>query len=310
MRQAVEREIKNCARSILSSLRLGKWGKPVDNYFGKPILPGSEGNDLIAQMLDSDAPFMVARIGGTELSCLNDYLKNKGSFKAAIRRNMCDLSGFFPATDEMLLRFSREFLQHLGNVDMIGVWFNENEDRVCHDYAPQAHLVRLRALEPYYHPSPWSLSLKDKKVLVVHPFQKTIVSQFSRHRRQLFSDPAVLPPFILETVKAVQSIAGNQTSHGDWFQAYRHMCDEIARKDFDVAIIGAGAYGLHLAAFVKDLGKKAIHMGGATQILFGIKGKRWDDHEEISKLYNPYWVRPAPDEFPEEFKKVEQGCYW
>ena len=37
-------------------------------------------------------------------------------------------------------------------------------------------------------------------------------------------------------------------------------------------------------------------MSGATQLLFGIKGKRWDDHPVISKLYNPAWVRPDETE--------------
>lgn len=310
----IDVKIKKFVRSAMRTLEIGKCGKTVDNYFGKPILSAKEGNNLISEMLDSNGPLLVARIGETELSCLNNYLKNDKKegigFKTSIRNAMSSNAGFFPATDEMLYKFCRDFLDHLRNVDIMGVWFNKNEDLVCRDHSPDTRLVRLRSLEPYYHATPWSLMLKDKKVLVVHPFQKTIVSQIAQNRNQLFNDPAVLPPFILDTVKAVQSIAGNETGFKDWFQAYRHMCDEIEQKDFDVAIIGAGAYGLPLASFVKKMGKKAIHMGGATQILFGIKGKRWDEHEEISKMYNKCWVRPSPDEFPEEYKKVEQGCYW
>lgn len=48
--------------------------------------------------------------------------------------------------------------------------------------------------------------------------------------------------------------------------------------DYDVAIVGAGAYSLPLAAHARDAGHAAIQMSGATQLLFGIKGKRWDDH--------------------------------
>jgi hypothetical protein len=40
---------------------------------------------------------------------------------------------------------------------------------------------------------------------------------------------------------------------------------DIDCLEFDVALIGAGAYGLPLAACVKRLGKKAIHMGGVTK---------------------------------------------
>ena len=34
-----------------------------------------------------------------------------------------------------------------------------------------------------------------------------------------------------------------------------------------------------LAAFIKSIGKKAVHLGGSTQILFGIKGERWDERD-------------------------------
>jgi hypothetical protein len=44
--------------------------------------------------------------------------------------------------------------------------------------------------------------------------------------------------------------------------------------------------------------------------LFGIKGKRWENHEEISKLMNEHWIRPAQSETPANFAKVEDGCYW
>ena len=54
----------------------------------------------------------------------------------------------------------------------------------------------------------------------------------------------------------------------------------------------------------------AIQMSGATQLLFGIKGRRWDDHPVISKLYNPAWVRPDESEGITNKEKVEGGSYW
>ena len=37
-----------------------------------------------------------------------------------------------------------------------------------------------------------------------------------------------------------------------------------------------------LAAHVKRLGKRAVHLRGATQILFSIKGKHWEAHDRIA----------------------------
>jgi hypothetical protein len=96
----------------------------------------------------------------------------------------------------------------------------------------------------------------------------------------------------------------------DWFQALDYMTEEALKKDFDVAIIGCGAYGFPLAARLKEAGKQVIHMGGATQLLFGIRGNRWDAKEEYQALINDAWCRPAENEKPKSAGKVENQCYW
>jgi hypothetical protein len=82
--------------------------------------------------------------------------------------------------------------------------------------------------------------------------------------------------------------------------------------DYDICIIGCGAYGLPLAAHVKRNGKKSIHLAGATQLLFGIKGKRWEQFLvwPYSNLFNEHWVRPGQDEKPKNASVVEGACYW
>lgn len=198
-------------------------------------------------------------------------------------------------------------LDDLQQVDVLGSWLAGESLVAAH--LRNATRVRLRDLEPYVHADPWSEVLAGKVVLVVHPFAESITRQYGR-RSGLFADPRVLPDFELKTLKAVQSIAGGSTGFATWFDAYQSMRDEIAGTSFDIAILGCGAYGLPLAAEVKRLGKKAVQLGGACQILFGIKGKRWDDHELISRLYNDHWVRPLASERPENYLSIEGGCYW
>ena len=59
--------------------------------------------------------------------------------------------------------------------------------------------------------------------------------------------------------------------------------------------------------FLKKEGKISIHLGGSVQILFGIKGKRWDGMKEFKKLYNKHWIYPTLEKV---YKDVEDGCYW
>jgi hypothetical protein len=51
-------------------------------------------------------------------------------------------------------------------------------------------------------------------------------------------------------------------------------------------------------------------LGGATQVLFGIKGKRWETHDVISKFWTDAWVWPSLEETPGGAGDIEGGCYW
>ena len=135
-------------------------------------------------------------------------------------------------------------------------------------YSPNAKLIRILSLEPYFFAQPWSSAMRNKKILVIHPFVDTIREQL-KIKNKLFVDENVLPDFKnVSFIKAVQSNAGEVTAYSNWFEALEYMKSEISKVDFDIAIIGAGAYGLPLAAYCKQLNKQAIQMAGATQILF------------------------------------------
>jgi len=65
-----------------------------------------------------------------------------------------------------------------------------------------------------------------------------------------------------------------------------------------------------LAAYVKKIGKKAVHLGGAVQYLFGIKSNAAMNNQQLKRLINDYWVRPSKDETPQNAELVEQSRYW
>jgi hypothetical protein len=121
-----------------------------------------------------------------------------------------------------------------------------------------------------------------------------------------------LPDFELKTIKAVQTVAGEKSEHSSWFTALDYMKIQMDAIDYDVAIIGCGAYGLPLAAHAKRKGKKAIHLAGVTQLLFGIKGKRWENYIvwPYKNLFNDHWIRPGEHERPQNAQVVEGACYW
>jgi hypothetical protein len=231
-------------------------------------------------------------------------------FSVKLKHDISANAGFFPTDNESLDAFSEEYGRAIAAVDLLGVWFNPYEDLIVRKLCPRAQLVPLQSLEPYYFDNPWSRSLEGKRVLVVHPFASSIEESYREARTRLFKDPAVLPSFKLLTLKAVQSHAGASPGFASWFDALESMKERMRALDFDVCIVGAGAYGLPLAGYAKSLGKQAIHMGGATQVLFGIIGRRWEQHPIIKTFINSAWRRPTFEETPPDAHLVENGCYW
>ena len=157
----------------------------------------------------------------------------------------------------------------------------------------------------------WTTALKGKKVLIVSPFVETIAKQYEK--RNLLFDKPKLPSFSsISYVRAIQSNAGENENINfeSWFEALNYMEQEINEKDFDVALIAAGAYGIPLAAYVKNMGKQAIHLASNMNILFGIRGKRWENWPNWVKHFNEYWCYPSEDETPKRKDTVEGGSYW
>lgn len=279
------------------------------DYKRMGIVTEEDGNKLIYNMIQQEAPFMVGRFGAVEMHCVSKWMQKKVCTDEE-KYQALYAAGIFPNDDTTIARFCEVYTASMKQCDIVGVWEVTSEKKAIQTYCNNPILVPSRAIEPYYYSEPWSSNLREKKVLIVHPFIDSIRSQLN-HKDKLWDNPDVLPDFCnVSFVKAVQSNAGNKTDFDSWFDALEHMKNEITKTDFEIAIIGAGAYGLTLAAYCKSIGKKAVQMSGATQILFGIKGKRWDNHPVISKFYNDAWVRPSANETPPDAKKVEGGSYW
>jgi hypothetical protein len=291
-----------------------------------PSMKAMDTQQKIYEMLLSPDPCMIARFGSVELQSVVDYLNPptlsnafqfiKGEvpswgYAPSTMRTMHINAGFFPATKTMLDRFGKLMLECMPMVDMLGSW--RSEEAMVMQYMPQTIRVPLYALEPYYLDNPWTPALEGKKVLVVHPFEDTIRKQHEKSRyRHLFADPRLTPDYELQTLKAVQSVAGNKPAEfDDWFQALDWMKGEIDKRDFDIAIIGCGAYGFPLAAHVKQIGKKAVHMGGAVANLFGIRSNAVEKRNKwLAGQINEYWVRPSDSETPKGIEMVEGSRYW
>jgi len=175
-------------------------------------------NEKILKLLEEDRPCMISRFGSGEIGIVNNYLtthSNSPLFKRCydyitddtglpwwdklFYKSMRLNAGIFPESIEILDRFAERYLQDIPEIDLLGS-FNYTEK-----FMPLRKgliKVHLECLYPFWTKQPWTLALKGKKVLVVHPFVDTIESQYAR-RELLFEDTNILPSFELKTLRAV-----------------------------------------------------------------------------------------------------------
>lgn len=305
----------------LRGVRLLKKAAPVREFDGRPILSSAEGNTLLFERLRSGEPMAAGKIGDTELEVLVQYQRFQGDpdafFDAISRGHELELlylnCGVFPRRQDVLVGWAETYLDGIRALDVLAVWHNAGEKEVAAEYAAEATLVEMRSLEPYYHDEPWSSVLEGRRIVVVTPFADSIAQQHRDARgADLFpGSPSVLPPFELALVRAPFSAGLVPPTHSDWHSALDDLKERVAASTFDVCLVGAGAWSLPLCAFVRnELRRPGIHLGGALQILFGVRGRRWETHPVIGRFFNEHWIRPLPHEVPKRQWMNDGGAYW
>ena len=274
------------------------------------LLRNEDANRHILDLIVSGQPLLISRIGHTEGRIVGEWLFRGGRYGRLTHKQAHQNAGIFPLTDHVLTRFAEIYSAALQDVDLLGFWQTTDQARWLASLPHPPLMAPLEALEPYFHPEPWTSALAGRRVLVVHPFVESITSQYGQHRHVLFANPAILPEFELEVVAPPQTLAPATGGYVDWEQAFEGLKAQVLERSFDVALLGCGAYGLPLGAAIKRHGRQAIHLGGSLQLLFGIRGRRWDAFPTYQPFFNAAWVRPSEAETPQRARAVDAGCYW
>ena len=280
------------------------------SWLWRSLISPSQANQQIHSLLEGELPALVSRIGHTEGRIVGEWMFRGGRYGRLTHKQAHQNAGIFPSTDQLLTRFAEIYSAGMSEVDLLGFWQTTYQARWLASLSRPPLLVPLEALEPYFYPKPWTAALAGRRVLVVHPFAASIASQYRLHRQSLFADPEILPEFELEVLVPPQTLAPSNGGYTDWEEAFNDLVTKVLECKFDVALLGCGAYGLPLGAAIKRDGRKAIHLGGSLQILFGIRGRRWDAFPEFQHFWNDAWVRPSAAETPQRANAVDSGCYW
>lgn len=298
-----------------------RWYSAHKKYVKRTIMENESASEELARLIISGQPLAAGRIGLFEMAAMRMYEFGIKKKYPLVMDNIYNCAGFFPNDITLGDQFLLVMKDSLKGMDLLAPFHQFCEDYFFNHYTKKDIIISKSegVFEICQLENVWTKALKGKKVLVISPFTETIRQQYEK-RELLFSGKEILPEFgELLTYKSLMTIGDMKDDRfATWFDALEHMKGEILSIDFDIALLGCGAYGFPLAAEIKKAGKQAVHMGGVLQILFGIMGKRWDGtrtggtlhiREDIAKYYNEYWTYPL-EERPKEASKVEYGPYW
>ena len=286
----------------------------------KPIVETKDLELEYADKIRKGMPFLVARLGNTEGTILGQYLGkkfgiNKG-YNDENKKWLLTTSGFFADdyenVDDAIDKYAELTLDGLSKVDYLCARWPESfyQPFFFHRFARNA-VPTSREIWPYESPTAemWYSGLAGKKVLVINSFADSIQRQFER-KSELVNDPSYeLPDFDLITYKSYVTQVGERPGNfRNFFEVLETMENDIVKLDFDVAIVGAGAYGFPLSVFIKDMGKCVMETCSSTSLYFGVYGQRHINCN-IDRIRTDAWIRPI-EQPPQRYKEVENGCYW
>jgi len=279
----------------------------------RKLLNETDGNNLIGDFLNQKSPFFISRFGSVECDIMANYhllkIKRIDCYDKRLIKESKMNAGMFSNNEIGFETFSRYCKNAISQMDACGYWFLPHDNILYKIYGKRnLQYFKLMGLESYLYENPWTKCLEGKKVLVVSSYAKTIESQYKK-RELLFKNKDTLPDFTLITYTPVISSGNNVVKYKTWEEALLKMRDDILKLDFDVALLSCGSYGMPLGGLLRSEGKSVIHVGGCLQMIFGIKGNRWDVKDYSDKYYNKHWVRSNENK-PKDADLIEEACYW
>jgi len=297
------------------------WDVYYEKYalYNREIRRGKEAHDIIRTYISAGKPFSAVRVGNTEANIIIEYIEkqfnHREQYSSEWKQWLLTTSGFFAEnSDSVEDEIDKFALVQLEAISCANIYFAANFmylDCLENLFSSARYSLLWVSVGHTYKKDfdPWTRALAGRKVLLVSPFADSIKEQYLIKEKLSRWERSILPDFDLVTYKMILTMCGDKKEFNSWFEALKKIKEDILSIDFDVAIVGAGAYGLPLCMEIQKAGKQAIELCSFTPLLFGIIGKRHIDQGWFDDFGTPYWIRPK-DEKPLYYLKIEDGAYW
>jgi hypothetical protein len=229
-------------------------------------------------------------------------------------------SGIFPADPGFYRRFAARLADDLRELDCLGLFETGlvTELRLVREHRFAGEVIEFTDQEPdrgipAQDANCYLPAFEGARVLLVCPFADVLADRANRETYEAVWSKTGKRWFGPASVEPVTFPYGfepeTQRRYGTALDLLEEISEEVASREFDVALIGAGSLGIPLAALAKRLGRVGISLGGHLQVTFGVHGERWLADPEWRRNYiNDAWVRVPEDRVPDMATTGEN--YW
>lgn len=274
-----------------------------------------QSKEEIFKAIIDNKPFMIARVGNTELAIIKQFLQKKEKVLDNYNEFWLDYlfstSGFFAKdrNERVIDKFVFEHIEAIENCDCNLIYGNDElaEGLVSTlKYIQENNRFTLRWDELTMPDIQLTKALKNKSVLIISPYSKDIDTQLKKIKR-IYGN--IYENINFKTYQCLETQLDNRGNFEDFFEALEKMENDISNIDFDVALICCGAYGYLLSNYIKKIGKISIELCSYLPNWFGIKIKRYCTNIKVNKNWNSEWIFPTTKKIKSS-EKIEDNCYW
>ena len=242
--------------------------------------------------------FSVVRMGNVEVTAL---LQDEGIYE-----QMYTNAGFV-GDEKEFKKWKNDYVRALYRCDTILDVYSCPSFIICGDLLTKLNLWKPTL--PYCEEvEPWLQLIQtiqmntNKPIVVVNYFADEMKKQCKKLKK-IHPDFDIKDNFIF--IKTKNTIRGNED--GTYSKNLAELLERCKAVDAQHYFVGCGCYGLPLCDALKSNGRNAFYVGGLIQLLFGLRGKRWDSRKVIKDRINDAWIYPKRK--PNNAEGVEGWCY-
>jgi len=264
-----------------------------------------EGMLRFCDLMRSADPVWIGRNGGSDTDFVELWDGENFSHPSVIK--MRKLNGYFDkeASTQKLEAFREMYLRSSSFMDLCTVHMSSRFGASLEGHTQSTKTLKekygLRAImcwrfienATYFMESfrTWGCG---KRILVVSPFSSSIEYQIqpsklpNLHKEDYGFSEASFSTLNTPVTYNGEGWVSEAVEEGDWFQVADRIFEDLKRRDFDIVWLSCGSYAMYLGEKVKrELGKKAIYLGGLANVFFNIYNFRYSSTGHDLAVVNP-----------------------